>query len=140
MSNITGGGIWPAANWDLFPETRIGGLVIVSLFIIAVAVICAIPASRNVCCRLHRRPVWLLVLQAVGVGFLIALSAHFVPCVWWTCDWGPSDGQGVRGAIWFGGWGLLSLGICCYAFCATPGDRGELVSTSKPAILAGAAC
>jgi len=28
------------------------------------------------------------------VGCLIGTWFHFIPCIWWTCDWGYYDGQG----------------------------------------------
>ena len=43
---------------------------------------------------------------------MLALVAHFVPCAWWTCDWGPGDEEGVRGAIWFGGTAVLTIILC----------------------------
>ena len=44
-------------------------------------------------------------------GCILGLWLHFVPCLWWTCDWGPHDGQQVRGGIWFLGWPVLSLAL-----------------------------
>ena len=41
---------------------------------------------------------WNLVL-AIAFGCGIGLFLHFIPCIWWTCDWGPHDGQGIRGGI-----------------------------------------
>ena len=48
---------------------------------------------------------------SLGAGFvnfwvacLIGIWVHFVPCLWWTCDWGDGDREGIRGAIWFGLW------------------------------------
>ena len=29
------------------------------------------------------------------MGCLFGIWVHFVPCIWWTCDWGPYDGEGV---------------------------------------------
>ena len=106
---------WPSADWDDWPGTRIGGLAVFGGFVLAVILICVIPVARHCCCRIHRTPMWLLTLQAVGVGCIVGLAVHFVPCIWWTCDWGPNDGEGVRGAIWFIVWAITAVGICCRA-------------------------
>ena len=38
---------------------------------------------------------------SVVAGFIMGMMIHFIPCIWWTCDWGDSDNEGMRGAIWF---------------------------------------
>lgn len=40
---------------------------------------------------------------------LVGLYVHFIPCIWWTCDWGDNDGEGIRGAIWFTIWIILGI-------------------------------
>ena len=45
-------------------------------------------------------------LWAFSVACLVGMWVHFIPCIWWTCDWGDNDGEGVRGAIWFILWGV----------------------------------
>ena len=103
---------WPAANFADWPGTRIGSLIYAGLFIVTVAIICAVPFARRCCCKVHRNPLGLLTVQAIGVGFAVSIFVHFIPCIWWTCDWGPSDGEGIRGGIWFILWALISVGIC----------------------------
>lgn len=51
-------------------------------------------------------------LYAVVLGCLAGLWLHFIPCIWWTCDWGEHDGEGVRGAIWFSTWALTTAYLC----------------------------
>eukprot|EP01062_Namystynia_karyoxenos_P045814 TRINITY_DN34128_c0_g1_i1.p1 TRINITY_DN34128_c0_g1~~TRINITY_DN34128_c0_g1_i1.p1 ORF type:complete len:216 (+),score=49.32 TRINITY_DN34128_c0_g1_i1:83-730(+) len=63
--------------------------------------------SIGVCC----------VLQAFVLGCVAGLFLHFIPCLWWTCDWGDSDGEGVRGAIWFATWGLTFPGLLLTQAC-----------------------
>ena len=58
------------------------------------------------------------IVMALIMGFAFAFFAHFVPCVWWTCDWGYYDGEQIRGYIWFIGWPSFStfffiLGAVC---------------------------
>ena len=79
------------------------------------------------------------IVGAAGVGLLFGLWIHFVPCLWWTCDCtssigsflvflssvlrsttltenvpyanagGEHDGEGVRGAIWFISWTIVTI-------------------------------
>ena len=37
----------------------------------------------------------LAMLYAVLIGLLGGFWAHFIPCIWWTCDLGYYDGQGM---------------------------------------------
>lgn len=95
------GMIWPPANFKLWPGTRTAALVFDGLLLAVVVLVLAVPllrrraadcpTSSNACC---------LVFTGVLVGVLGGMWLHFVPCIWWTCDWGPYDGQGVRGGIW----------------------------------------
>jgi len=50
-----------------------------------------------------------IVFGAIINACLVGLYVHFVPCIWWTCDWGDHDGEGVRGAIWFTLWAIFAL-------------------------------
>ena len=64
---------------------------------------------------------WLSAGNSKGTDFLgtfwfgcfIGLWIHFIPCAWWTCDWGEYDGAGVRGGIWFVLWAIVSGVSCC---------------------------
>ena len=47
-------------------------------------------------------------LLGLFIGCASGLWLHFWPCIWWTCDWGEHDGQGVRGGIWFITWAIVS--------------------------------
>ena len=38
---------------------------------------------------------------SIIAGFIMGMMIHFIPCIWWTCDWGDSDNEGMRGSIWF---------------------------------------
>jgi hypothetical protein len=108
MSNSSGG-LWPPANWTDWPGTRIGGLVFDAIVLVLLLALppCrhyfVVPKSDN-CAR---------TVQAICVGCVIGLFIHFIPCIWWTCDWGPSDGQAIRGGIWFLVWAIVSSWLLC---------------------------
>ncbi|CAH1791119.1 unnamed protein product [Owenia fusiformis] len=60
-----------------------------------------------------RNPLWPYgLIWAFFSSCLCGIWLHFWPCIWWTCDWGYYDGQGVRGGIWFGSWALLFILMC----------------------------
>ena len=119
---------WPPANFTDWPSTRIAALI----FNAVVLVLLFIPTTRRViflnpwtcCCSdantprdedTQGRPNGCLILtKALVVGCIIGLFLHFIPCIWWTCDWGEYDGQGVRGAIWFTTWAVVALAILCW--------------------------
>lgn len=46
---------------------------------------------------------------AFFMACFIGIFVHFLPCLSWTCDWGPRDQEGVRGGIWFALWILLFI-------------------------------
>ena len=117
LTNSTGGGgggTWPPANFSIWPVTRATALVYCSLLPLLLlpcgrrrAKVCA----RDTCPRLF----------PVVFGCLAGLWLHFVPCIWWTCDWGPFDGEGVRGAIWFVTWAVVTAAWYCFH---SPGGGG----------------
>ena len=49
------------------------------------------------------------VIIAIMFGCGIGLFLHFIPCIWWTCDWSANDGQGIRGGIWFITWIITTI-------------------------------
>lgn len=55
----------------------------------------------------------MILIKAIVLGCVAGLFLHFIPCIWWTCDWGPNDGQGVRGGIWFVSWAIIGVAILC---------------------------
>lgn len=57
------------------------------------------------------------VIASILVACVLGLFLHFVPCIWWTCDWGDHDGEGVRGAIWFVVWGAGVVWAIVVAAC-----------------------
>lgn len=60
--------------------------------------------------ELVKRPVIFTgVAWAFFCACLFGIWLHFIPCIWWTCDWGPHDGEGIRGGIWFVTWGVLMI-------------------------------
>ena len=119
MSNSSGGGgLWPAADFDHWPQTRVVSLVfdgvVALLFILSTFVPCL---RRYVCppcseCAGDESACQRLVLP-IFIGLLFGLWLHFIPCIWWTCDWGDHDGAGIRGGIWFITWGIVSTSLCC---------------------------
>eukprot|EP00918_Siedleckia_nematoides_P052258 GHVU01114213.1.p1 GENE.GHVU01114213.1~~GHVU01114213.1.p1 ORF type:complete len:225 (+),score=10.28 GHVU01114213.1:266-940(+) len=53
-----------------------------------------------------KRTVLDVVVALLG-SFVFGLWLHFIPCIIWTCDWGPSDGEQIRGIIW-----LVGTAVC----------------------------
>ena len=99
----------PPPNFDDWPITRYGALGFLGVVGVALIVCLALPhCRRRFLSPADRKQPGRLALQAVLVGLVVSLWLHFIPCIFWTCDWGASDGQGVRGAIWFGAWGLIA--------------------------------
>jgi len=61
-----------------------------------------------------RYPLIFTILIAVEVviwGLVLSLWLHFIPCWFWTCDWGPHDGEGFRGLIWFISWPIITISL-----------------------------
>ena len=50
-----------------------------------------------------------IIVLTFFAACLFGMYLHFIPCIWWTCDWGPHDGEGVRGAIWFITWPIAFI-------------------------------
>ena len=50
------------------------------------------------------------------MGCLAGLWLHFIPCIWWTCDWSINDGEEIRGGIWFALWLGFSIAGWVYNF------------------------
>jgi hypothetical protein len=76
------------------------------------------------------------------LGCAIGLFVHFIPCLWWTCDWGPHDGAAIRGAIWFTVWGIVTTLLLCFlrrpalmfeVQDTNSGAMGDIGKTSIPA-------
>lgn len=66
------------------------------------------PVSSLVDLQLKRKGVFPLgIIWAFLISCLCGMWLHFIPCIWWSCDWGYYDGQGVRGGIWFITWPVL---------------------------------
>ena len=108
-----GGGIWPAADFDDWPDTRVFALVFDGVVALVVIAALAVPRIRSWCLRLRdSRRCCRMCAFPVLAGCLAGLWLHFVPCIWWTCDWGPHDGEGVRGGIWFVTWGAVTAWLC----------------------------
>ena len=105
MSGLNVSDVWPAADWSNWPATRIGALVFNGLVIL---VACS-PSARTCCTTCCGESTCGIIARALGLGCLFGLFVHFIPCIWWTCDWGPHDGEGVRGGIWFVLWGIMSV-------------------------------
>lgn len=110
--------LWPAADWDEWPQTRTAALVfdgLVALIALASLVVpclrryvcppCSKCGKRDGCCQRFILPIL--------IGLLCGVWLHFIPCIWWTCDWGEHDGQAIRGAIWFVTWGIVTSSLCC---------------------------
>ena len=125
-------GIWPPANFTDWTPSRIAPLA----FLAIVLILCAIPPVRKA--ALAKRDGCRFVLQAVLLGLLCGLFVHFWPCIWWTCDWGPNDGAGIRGGIWFILWAVVTSGIFVLHARRAGREAGlsHVEQSSMPAVLA----
>lgn len=106
---------WPPADWDNWPETRVGALIFDAVVLVCVVVYAVM---RTQCPRQSMRPcsnckllesVCHRFMMPIFIGFLCGIWLHFIPCIWWTCDWGDNDGEGIRGGIWFVTWGIVTV-------------------------------
>ena len=112
--------IWPAADWELWPLTRTGAVVIALWMPLLIFIADGRTCMANLftgwngkCCGSCGGRFW----GPVAVGCLAGLWLHFIPCFWWTCDWGVNDGEGVRGGIWFGVWIIVAIWGWVVNFC-----------------------
>ena len=90
------------SNFKNYPPTRIGALIFVILMLI-LAIIPGITKWYNE--FRHNVPRFAPILD----GFLFGFWLHFIPCIWWKCDWNETDCEQVRGAIWFGSWAIVTI-------------------------------
>jgi len=110
---------------------RTAALIVEALVVVAaVATIARPPLRRRVVrCDCHSNLCCLLT-TGIAVGALGGIWVHFIPCIWWACDWGPYDGEAVSGGIMFVGGSLIgALGALCVSWpvssqAALP-SRGE---------------
>ena len=106
---------WPTADFDEWPSTRTAALMFDG--IVALIVIAAIlaPRARKRACGVcgNAESACQRFVVPLLLGLLFGLWLHFIPCIWWTCDWGCHDGAGIRGGIWFVTWGIVSVALCC---------------------------
>ena len=101
--------IWPSADFQVWPGTRIGALFF-NLFII---ILLLIPKVRTaIKCAFFGKHCTLV--GPCIVGCVAGLFLHFIPCIWWTCDWGEHDGESIRGGIWFITWGGFTVFGCMF--------------------------
>ena len=77
--------LWPPANWTCWPETRIGAVAFAGVSIILL-VIPQMWRHWNNCL------VWNYFVGPFFFSFWLGFFAHFIPCIWWSCDWGFYDG------------------------------------------------
>ena len=99
--------IWPPPNFDCWPETRYAGIAFAGVSIILFVIPQMWRHYRN--CIL-----WNVFGGPFFFGLWLGLAIHFIPCIWWSCDWGFYDGQAVRGGIWFGVWIGAYIGFTIY--------------------------
>lgn len=128
------GGVWPAADFQVWPATRVSALVVVGVGTAAILLLLLHAPARGCCTRCSSKHRW---TWPILNGLAISLYLHFIPCIWWTCDWGPHDGEGVRGGIWFGVWFFYVL-VCYILNCRdakeTPAElQDEAEEERKPA-------
>lgn len=75
-------------------------------------------------------PVWawsiLSIVFAACYGFVLALSARSVPCVWLSCDGGEDDDPRLRDLLLWVGWPTASL-VFLVLFCC----RGQVCGISR---------
>lgn len=124
--------LWPPANMNHWPETRVGALLFNLIVLVLVILIFAVPplrrGVRSVAPRMCHASMCCLIISSVAIGALGGIWLHFVPCLWWTCDWGPNDGEAVRGSIMF-----VSGAVIAMCACACLGKRAS--ATAKPELV-----
>ena len=103
------GPIWPPANFEkeCWPSTRYGSLIFLGVSIVLWCIPQMWPKYRE--CIL-----WNVFGGPFFFGLWIGFAAHFIPCIWWTCDWGYYDGKAIRGGIWFGVWAGVTAGLAAW--------------------------
>lgn len=89
---------WPPANFQCWPGTRVSAMIYVAVYLTLL-----ILTSRKMMRCLN----WNICVSPCFFGLATGLAVHFIPCIWWTCDWGYYDGEGIRGAIWFIVWAVV---------------------------------
>ena len=77
--------IWPPANWTCWPETRWGAVSFAGVSIILLVIPQMWRHYKN--CL-----VWNVFVGPFFFSFWLGFFLHFVPCIWWSCDWGFYDG------------------------------------------------
>ena len=92
---------WPEANFGCWPYTRMAANAFNGISII----LWVIPQMWR---HYHNCIMWNGFGGPFFFGLWVGLFVHFIPCIWWTCDWGYYDGYGIRGGIWFTVWGAAS--------------------------------
>lgn len=70
---------------------------------------------------------WYTIFCNLGIACVLGTWVHFIPCIWWTCDFSINDNAGIRGGIWFALWALLFL--LSLLSCAKP--EGCLVTSQS---------
>ncbi|KAL1503126.1 hypothetical protein AB1Y20_011189 [Prymnesium parvum] len=109
--------LWPAADWEEWPQTRWAALLFDGVVLLLVLASAFVPCLRQYVCPPCSRwgkdsGVCQRLVLPVLLGLLCGVWLHFVPCIWWTCDWGEHDGQAVRGGLWFATWALVTAALC----------------------------
>eukprot|EP00756_Hemistasia_phaeocysticola_P049446 Hpha_TRINITY_DN23922_c0_g1::TRINITY_DN23922_c0_g1_i1::g.137761::m.137761 len=102
-------GAWPPANMTYWPDTRVAALAFDGVVVVVVIVILLVPGFNAFCCQVRGQHKCCVTIQALLGGFVAGLFIHFIPCIWWTCDWGDYDGEGVRGGILFAVWAIVAI-------------------------------
>jgi hypothetical protein len=131
---------FPAATWDRWPGTRVGALLYNAIVLVFIAVVWffhrkekrwAGAVVRYI--RPHRRGCPHSVVHPCLLGFVLGLFLHFIPCIFWTCDWSEDDGEGFRGAVWFSVWGVTWVVLTVWNHFAedSAGDEKKLLSSSN---------
>ena len=88
--------LWPHAEFETWPVSRIAALSVVGVLAIAIAftavqkycIKCWKGKSCGNCCDDCLGP----FCGPFWIGCLGGIWLHFIPCIWWTCDWGLHDG------------------------------------------------
>ena len=110
-------GIWPPSNFECWPATRYASLAFNGISIILWVIPQLWPKYRSC-----------LMWNVFGGSFFLGLWAstvlHFMPCIWWSCDWGYYDGAAIRGGLWFGGW-AIAYGVFTWYYCKHKDDDDE---------------
>jgi hypothetical protein len=109
--------VWPASDFTLWPAVRVVAIIYIGLVLLLLLTILAVPKlRRGFCVKLASQHSKLgsTIATAIVCGGIGGVWWWWLPCIWWTCDAGPSDGHTVRIVVLCVTGPLLALCMCAY--------------------------